>query len=164
MPAPPTQPALPLPEREPAVVLNGGLLVVDANRRWRSLHLPFAASDDVGRMVFCDPAALSFFADRQHEEYDVVAALVESVGDEHAQEAARPAVRDLRAASPRFAELWEGRRVRQRLLDTYVVRHPDLGELTFDRRTVRRDGYLLRVAVPRPATSQLLPLLDHLSG
>ncbi|WP_454042204.1 MmyB family transcriptional regulator [Cellulosimicrobium sp. Marseille-Q8652] len=164
MPEPTTQPSLALPEREPAVVLDGGLLVVDANRRWRSLHLPLTFPHDLGRTVFCDPAAVWFFADRQHEEYDVVAALLDSLRDEHAHDSARAAVSDLRATSRRFADLWEGRRVRQRQLDTYAVRHPDLGDLTFDRRTVRRDGYLLRVATPRPATSRLLPLLDHLSG
>jgi hypothetical protein len=155
-------PALALPEREPAVVLDGGLLVVDANRRWRTLHLPFADLDDVGRMVFRDPAAASFFVDRRHEEHDVVAALLDAVDDEHTRQAARAAVRRLREESPRFESLWGGRRLRLKLLDTYAVRHPDLGVLTFDRRTFRRDGLLLRVATPRPATSRLLPLLDHL--
>jgi hypothetical protein len=162
VPVPTVQPALALPEREPAVVLDGGLLVVDANRRWRTLHLPFADLGDAGRMVFCDPAAASFFVDRRHEEHDVVAALLDGADEEPTREAARAAVRRLRAESPRFESLWGGRRVRQRLLDTYAVRHPDLGELTFDRRTVRLDGLVLRVATPRPAASRLLPLLDHL--
>ena len=162
--APNARPVLPLPEHEPAVVLDGGLLVVDANRRWQSLHLPFASRSDVGRMVFRDPAAATFFVNRRHEEYDVVAALLDGIGTEHTREAAQAAVRDLRGRSPRFDALWGGLRVRQRLVDTYVVRHPDLGELTFDRRTARHDGLLLRVATPRPATSHLLPLLDHLPG
>lgn len=155
---------LPLPEREPAVVLDGGLLVVDSNRRWRTLHLPFADRSDLGTMVFRDPAAASFFVNRRHEEYDVVAALLDGVDDERTREPAQVAVRRLRQASPHFDRLWSGLRVRQRLLDTYVVRHPDLGLLTFDRRTVRHDGSLLRVATPHPATSELLPLLDHLPG
>lgn len=153
---------LPLPEREPAVVLDGGLLVVDSNRRWRALHLPFADRADLGTMVFRDPAAASFFVDRRHEELDVVAALLDGIDDERARETAQAAVHRLREASPHFDRLWNGLRVRQRLLDTYAVRHPDLGLLTFDRRTVRHDGSLLRVATPRPATSELLPLLDHL--
>lgn len=153
-----------LPESEPAVVLDGGLLVVDANRRWRSLHLPFADLSDVGRMVFCDPAAASFFVDRRREEHDVVAALLDGVDADATREAARAAARSLREQSPRFDALWRGLRVRQRLLDTYAVRHPDLGELTFDRRTVRRHGLLLRVASPRRTTAALLPLLDHLPG
>jgi hypothetical protein len=151
-----------LPEHEPAVVLDGGLVVVDANRRWRTLHRPFADLGDLGRMVFRDPTAASFFVDRRHEEHDVVAALLDAVDEEHTRQAARAAARRLREESPRFESLWGGRRLRLKLLDTYAVRHPDLGELTFDRRTVRRDGLLLRVATPRPATSRLLPLLDHL--
>lgn len=164
MPAPTAQPAPPLPEHEPAVVLNGGLLVIDANRRWRSLHLSFADLSDVGQMVFRDPAASSFLVHRRHEEYDVVAALLDGISDDPTRTAARAAVRRLREESPRFDNLWVGRRVRQRLLDTYTVRHPDLGELTFDRRTVRRGGLVLRIATPRPATSRLLPLLDLLPG
>jgi mevalonate kinase len=162
--APNARPVPALPEHEPAVVLDGGLLVVDANRRWRSLHLPFADLSDVGRMVFCDPAAASFFVDRTREEHDVVAALLDGSDTDATREAAQAAARSLRDQSPRFDALWRGLRVRQRLLDTYAIRHPDLGELTFDRRTVRLDGLVLRVATPRPATSELLPLLDHLPG
>ncbi|WP_253874733.1 hypothetical protein [Promicromonospora umidemergens] len=44
MPAPTAQPAPLLPEHEPAVVLNGGLLVIDANRRWRTLICPSPTS------------------------------------------------------------------------------------------------------------------------
>jgi hypothetical protein len=159
---PSLRPALALPEREPAVILDGGLVVVDANRRWRTLHLPFADPGDVGRMVFRDPAAPSFFVDRRHEEHDVVAALLDGAEEELTREAARAAVGRLRKESPRFESLWGGRRVRQRMVDTYAVRHPDLGELTFDRRTVRHGALLLRVATPRGATSRVLPLLDHL--
>lgn len=143
-------------------MLDGGLFVVDANRRWRTLHLPFADRSDLGTMVFRDPAAASFFVDRRHEEHDVVAALLDASEAEHTREAAQATADRLREHSPRFEALWGGLRVRQRLLDTYAVRHPDLGDLTFDRRTVRHGGLTLRVATPRRATSHLLPLLDHL--
>ncbi len=149
-----------LPPDEPAVVVTGDLVVVDSNRRWRSLHSPFADLGDAGRMVFCDPAAATFFIDRRHEEHDVVAFLLDAVGEA----AARAAVHRLRQESPRFDRLWAGARVRPRMRDTYAVRHPALGTLTFDRRTTRRDGLLVRIATPRPAAAHLLPLLDHLPG
>jgi hypothetical protein len=159
----PFDPSTPLlPEREPAVVLDGGLTIVDANRRWRTLHLPFADRSDWGIMVFCDPEAASFFVDRRHEEYDVVAALRDGFRGEPAREAARRAARRLRRQSPHFDRLWTGRPVRARRQDTYAIRHPDLGRLTFDRRTFLHGDLIVRVAIPTRATSELLPLLDHL--
>ncbi|WP_157802364.1 hypothetical protein [Diaminobutyricimonas aerilata] len=144
------------------MVLTSGLLVVDANRRWRALHLPFAERGDLAQMVFTDPAAASFYADLRHEEYDVVALLLDAVADERTRSEAEAAVDRLRERSARFDRLWAGPRVRPRLLDTYAVRHPDLGDVAFARRTVRGDGLVVRVSTPHPASARLLPLLDHL--
>jgi hypothetical protein len=162
--SPPTRArrSLPLPQGDPAVAVTGDLRVVDSNRRWRSLHSPFTDLGDIARMVFTDPAAATFFIDRRHEELDAIAILRAALGEEHGRDAARDTVRRLREESPRFERLWNATRVRPRLLDTYAVRHPDLGELTFDRRTAYRNGVLVRVATPRLAAARLLPLLDHL--
>ncbi len=144
------------------MLLDGDLAVVEANPRWRALHLPFREQHNVARMVFLDPAAAAFYADLSREEHDVVAALSEGMRDAGTRRRTERVVDELLSQSGRFDALWRGLPVRLRRADTYVVRHPELGTLSFDRRTARHGGRLLRVAQPHPRTAELVPLLDHL--
>jgi transcriptional regulator with XRE-family HTH domain len=57
----------------------------------------------------------------------------------------RQLVTDLRAASPRFAELWDGRAVGLHERDRKTVHHPELGPITVDCDVLTVAGSDLRV-------------------
>ncbi len=52
---------------------------------------------------------------------------------------------DLRAASPRFAQLWDGRAVGTHDRDRTTVHHPELGPITVDCDVLTVAGSDLRV-------------------
>jgi hypothetical protein len=156
-----TDPALPgLPTSEPAAVLSPALDVITANRRWRTLHAPLTDPTDTARSVFVDPVASRFFHDLAREELRVVAALdAAALRPEHRDHVAA-LVRELRATSSRFAARRRGPAVRPLRRDTYVVDHPELGVLTFDRATEAYGPVLVCVAVPTGRAAQVVSLLD----
>ena len=65
-------------------------------------------------------------------EVEAVADLHEAVGRHPDDEELRALVDDLRAVSPRFAELWEQRPVGGRAASRKTFRHPEVGLITLD--------------------------------
>ncbi|MBI0297014.1 helix-turn-helix domain-containing protein [Streptomyces sp. PRKS01-29] len=78
--------------------------------------------------------------------------------------ALRSLVADLRAASPRFAALWDGHEVSEHTLRTKTVHHPDVGPLDLDCDILTEpDGDLRIVILTAPPGSDAagrLQLLD----
>jgi MmyB-like transcription regulator ligand binding domain len=56
-------------------------------------------------------------------------------------------IADLRAASPRFATLWEQRPVARRTSDRKTIVHPEIGPLTLDCDVLTVAGSDLRLVV-----------------
>jgi transcriptional regulator with XRE-family HTH domain len=80
-------------------------------------------------------------------EAEVVADLHDALGRHPDDERLRRLVADLRAASPRFAELWEQRPVARRTNDRKTIAHPEFGSLTFDCDVLTVAGSDLRLVV-----------------
>jgi transcriptional regulator with XRE-family HTH domain len=78
---------------------------------------------------------------------EAVADLHEAVGRYPADENLRRLVDDLRAASPRFAELWERRPVAPRIADRKTIEHPEVGRVTVDCDVLTVAGSDLRLIV-----------------
>jgi transcriptional regulator with XRE-family HTH domain len=80
-------------------------------------------------------------------EVEVVADLHDALGRHPDDEPLRALIADLRAASPRFAELWETRPVARRTSDRKTIAHPELGPLTLDCDAMTVAGSELRLVV-----------------
>jgi transcriptional regulator with XRE-family HTH domain len=80
-------------------------------------------------------------------EAEVVADLHEALGRYPADDEVRRLIGDLRAASPRFAELWERRPVARRTSDRKTIAHPDLGLVTLECDVLTVAGSDLRLVV-----------------
>jgi hypothetical protein len=65
-------------------------------------------------------------------EAEAVADLHDAAGRYPDDEPLRELIEDLRAASPRFAELWEQRPVGRRTAARKTFLHPEIGPLTLD--------------------------------
>jgi transcriptional regulator with XRE-family HTH domain len=80
-------------------------------------------------------------------EADAVADLHEALGRYPDDPDLRALIEDLRAASPRFAELWEQRPVARRAADRKTFEHPEVGRLTLDCDVLSVVGSDLRLVV-----------------
>jgi transcriptional regulator with XRE-family HTH domain len=80
-------------------------------------------------------------------EEEAVADLHEATGRYGEDPSLRALVADLRAASPRFAELWERRPVARRSGDRKSIVHPEVGRLTLDCDMLMVMGSDLRLIV-----------------
>jgi hypothetical protein len=65
-------------------------------------------------------------------EGEIVADLHDALGRYPADEALAELIDDLRASSPRFAELWEQRPVARRIASRKTFDHPEVGPITLD--------------------------------
>ncbi|WCB94160.1 hypothetical protein DSM104299_02889 [Baekduia alba] len=94
---------------------------------------------------------------------EAVADLREALGRHPDDTALLALIRDLRAASPRFAELWERRPVGQRVADRKTIDHPEVGPITLDCDILTVRGSDLRLivytAAPGSADASALALL-----
>lgn len=80
-------------------------------------------------------------------EAEPVADLHETVGRCPDDEELRALVADLRAASARFAELWERRPVAPQVASRKTVEHPEVGRITVDCDVLGVRGSDLRLVV-----------------
>jgi transcriptional regulator with XRE-family HTH domain len=80
-------------------------------------------------------------------EEEAVADLHDATGRYPGDPALRALVEDLRAASPRFAELWELRPVARRAADRKTIVHPEVGRITLDCDILTVVGSELRLIV-----------------
>jgi transcriptional regulator with XRE-family HTH domain len=106
----------------------------EGNIAWR--HFTGARS----RVFRAEGAAAEF-------EAEIVADLHEAFGRYPNDDTLQALIADLRAASPRFAELWERRPVARRTADRKTIVHPEIGELTLDCDVMSVQGSDLRIVV-----------------
>jgi transcriptional regulator with XRE-family HTH domain len=81
------------------------------------------------------------------QEAEAVADLHDALGRYPADPVLRELIDDLRAASPRFAELWEQRPVARRAADRKTFEHPESGRITLDCDVLSVSGSDLRLVV-----------------
>jgi transcriptional regulator with XRE-family HTH domain len=87
-------------------------------------------------------------------EADVVADLHDALGRYPADDELASLIADLRAASPRFARLWQEHPVAQRRQGRKTFVHPEVGEITLDYDVLHvQDGDLRLVVYSAPAGS-----------
>jgi transcriptional regulator with XRE-family HTH domain len=80
-------------------------------------------------------------------EEGMVAELHDALGRYPADEELRSLIEDLKAASPRFAELWEQRPVARAPAKRKTFRHPEVGDITLDCDALAVEGSALRLIV-----------------
>jgi transcriptional regulator with XRE-family HTH domain len=136
-----------------AVALLGdtsGLPPRERNILWR--HFTGAR----GRLVRAPEEEAAF-------EAEAVADLHSALGRHPADEPLRELIAGLRAASPRFAELWERRPVADRRAARKTFAHPEIGEIRLDCDVLTVAGSDLRLVVytaePGSADARALALL-----
>lgn len=118
----------------PALVLNRRLDVLAANALATALHSPFAAVDDIARMIFCDPAARDFYRDWYRAAQNTVASLHLATGYRSEAQELSALANELTAVSTDFADLWKARGAGQETLEAKDFRHPDVGFLSLTAR------------------------------
>lgn len=139
----------------PAFVINPALDVLAANPRAEALHSPFAAADNLARMVFLDPAGRRFYTDWTSTARATAAHLRQTCGVTPDDPRLRSLIRTLTTRSPDFARLWTTHDVLSKTQDTKHLHHPAVGPLTvtyqsFDVRAA--PGQQLIVYQPAPGT------------
>ena len=80
-------------------------------------------------------------------EAEAVADLHDALGRHPSDPDLRALIDDLRAASPRFAELWDQRPVARRAADRKTIDHPEVGPITLDCDVRSVSGSDLRLVV-----------------
>jgi transcriptional regulator with XRE-family HTH domain len=141
----------------PAFVLDRTLDLLASNAVADALFSPFAAADNLARMVFADPAGRTFYAHWERAAEATAAHLREGDGYEPGSPRLRALVAELSRVSPEFTALWESHAVRGKTSegDKELV-HPDVGPLAlsyqaFDVRGAQ--GQQLVVYQAEPGTS-----------
>lgn len=147
----------------PAGVLANDMRVVAWNRMARAVfgcHLPpDAPSPGSGglnwaRVLFCDPASRTLFADWEAVAHDLVGRMRAARAKTHDHTRLDLIIAELERTSVDFARLWKEHPVREQPLGEVHLRHPVVGDLT------------LRDVVLRPTSdeSQLLLLFTAAPG
>ncbi|MHA0289884.1 helix-turn-helix domain-containing protein [Mycobacterium sp. C3-094] len=115
--------------RVPAIVVDLGLNILRLNAAARAMYSGFTHTDNLARMVFCDPAARDFYPNWHQVATQVVgnlrAGLTRFPNDDRVAEV----VDEISAQSSVFAELWATHHVRPRASEDKVFHHPQAGEL-----------------------------------
>ncbi len=153
----------------PTLLLGRTYDVLARNRLGAALWQPFGYSDNLLLNMFLDEAAPAFYRDWR-------AAAVNTVAGFRAAAAAAPddprvaeLVRQLRASSPWFVELWERNEARGKNAEVKTFVHPEVGELTlrmqtFDVRSAPGQQLVVYHAEPGTASADALALLGTLAA
>ena len=127
-----------------------------ASGRERNIAWRHFTGDD-SRLVRTD-------AERAEAEEEIVADLRDAAGRYSADEQLGSLLADLRAASPRFAELWEQHPVARRTASRKTFDHPEVGRITLDCDVLAVQGGDLRLVVytaaPGSSDGEALELLN----
>ncbi|MDT2006756.1 helix-turn-helix transcriptional regulator [Rhodococcus opacus] len=139
----------------PAFVLNGRLDVVAANQLGYALYAPLyanAATPNVARFTFLDPAARQFFREPDRVADDLVALLRAEAGrDPHDRELSH-LIGELSTRSDDFRVRWGAHNVRIHSTDIKLIRHPVVGNLDLPYESL---------AVDRGANQSLLTFVPE---
>jgi len=140
--------------------LGTALMGDHSGRSGRERNIVWGLFTDAPSLVVRDPRQQTAF------EAETVADLHAAVGRYPDDEELRSLVADLRAASPRFADLWARRPVAEHASTRKTIRHPEIGELTLDcdvLRVVDSDVRLIvYTAAPGSPDARALQLLGAL--
>lgn len=117
----------------PAYVRNGRLDVLAANQLGRAVFAPVfdtaAATPNLARFIFLDPAAQTFYVDWERLAGDTVALLRTEAGRDPYDRALTDLVGELSTRSDLFRTWWAAHNVRLHRTGTKHFHHPVVGDL-----------------------------------
>jgi transcriptional regulator with XRE-family HTH domain len=137
----------------PVVVMDAAWFVVAANPLAVALigdatQLPARERNIAWRHFTGAPTRMARDAEEDARmEVEAIADLHEALGRHPADGPLRELIADLRAVSPRFAELWEQRPVAQRTASRKTIVHAEVGPVTLDCDVLTVRGSDLRLIV-----------------
>ncbi|MGW4502152.1 helix-turn-helix transcriptional regulator [Micromonospora sp. NPDC004336] len=122
----------------PAFILGPALDILAHNALAAALHSGFQRFDNLGRMVFLDPAGRTFYQDWDKAARSCVAELRAAYGHDPDSRRITEVVDTLCAKSPEFAELWARHEVKGKTQQAKNFAHPEVGalEIQFSAFTV----------------------------
>jgi transcriptional regulator with XRE-family HTH domain len=131
---PQTQRLLDMMTMAPAYVRNGRLDVLGANALGRAVFAPLfetaAATPNMARFIFLDPAAQSFYRDWEYLAADTVALLRTEAGRDPYDRGLTDLIGELSTRSDVFRTSWAAHNVRQHRSGVKRFHHPTVGDLT----------------------------------
>ena len=131
----------------PVMVVDAAWQIIAMNELSRALH----GDDDRNILRRHFGGELSRVVRTPEEvarmEEEAVADLHDAAGRYPEDEPLRELIADLRATSPRFAELWEQRPVARHVSDRKTIDHPAVGRITVDCDVLTVAGSDLRIIV-----------------
>jgi transcriptional regulator with XRE-family HTH domain len=118
----------------PAYVRNGRLDVLAANALGRAVFAPIfdtaAATPNIARFIFLNPAAGNFYLGWDQLAEDVVALLRAEAGRDPYDRALSDLIGELSTRSEQFRRMWAAHDVRMHRSGVKRLHHPVVGELT----------------------------------
>ncbi|TDB95705.1 helix-turn-helix domain-containing protein [Micromonospora fluostatini] len=153
----------------PAFVTNRLLDVLATNALADALFAPFAAADNLARMIFVDPTGRWFHARWDRAARAAVAHLRQAVGHDAGDPRLHALIRTLGGASEEFLALWNSHDVWGKTTDGKELHHPDVGALsltyqTFDVRDAPGQQLIVYQAEPGSRSAEALTLLGTLAA
>ncbi|WP_433065092.1 helix-turn-helix transcriptional regulator [Dactylosporangium sp. CS-033363] len=118
----------------PAYVRNGRLDVLGANALGRAVFAPLfataAATPNIARFIYLDPASQEFYRDWEVLAGDTVALLRAQAGRDPYDRALSDLIGELSTRSEVFRTWWAAHDVRLHRSGTKLLHHPEVGDLT----------------------------------
>jgi transcriptional regulator with XRE-family HTH domain len=153
----------------PAVVVNQTLDVLACNTIAKVLFTGMEPFDNMVERIFLDAGARSLYPEWADVAEAAVATLRLAEGFTPRDARLLELADDLRSASPEFAALWSGGRVRGKTSEAKRFRHPQAGivELTyqaFDVRSAPSQQLIVYRAEPDSPSAESLRLLGSLAA
>jgi transcriptional regulator with XRE-family HTH domain len=153
----------------PTLLLGRTYDVLARNRLGAALWRPFTYSANLLLNVFLDDAAPAFYRDWRAAAVNTVAGFRVAAGAAPDDPRVTELLRELRAASPEFVEIWDRNDARGKSADLKTFIHPDVGELTlrmqaFDVRSAPGQQLVVYHAEPGTASARALALLGTLAA
>lgn len=113
----------------PATLTGPALDVLAANPLARALYGSFTRFDNLARMVFLDPAAMTFYADWENAARGVVSNLRAGSAPFPDDPDVKAIVGELTVRSPAFVTYWARREIRPRINKHKYLHHERVGDL-----------------------------------
>jgi transcriptional regulator with XRE-family HTH domain len=141
---PPIQRLLDAMEEMPALVQNGRLDIIAANRMGRALYIDQFDSPmqppNHARFIFLDPRGRSFAPNWEQSANDIVAVLRAEVGRDPHDPALHDLIGELSTRSDEFRIRWAAHNVHQHKSGSKRIHHRAVGELILDFEVMALEG------------------------